>query len=313
MLKLLKGLLGVVQREDLTAADLAGSLTEAETEVAAATAALEAVEVGYKSGLLSADDAQLRRLDEARTDARLRSDRAAALHAALAEKLAAAREREADVERRQQYDAAQTQAAEAGRLLTEMYPQLAREIVEVLRVVAEAEIAVEEANMNLPANMPKILGVEASARSTSRPDGVVSERKVTRWCRLGERTPDTTRDDAIVEGPDGLGRRHIRGLPQRDAVVFVKRRFMEQTVIPASGRVPDRLAESLALPGLMGGDWPFWSPRDLSRPQDVLRHADRLASATLARTSDHLPTVTRLVLAEDLTPDDIRAEMLAAR
>ncbi len=69
MIKALRSIFNLAIRDDAVASELAPSLPVAEAELAAAREAQAAAEAAYRAQLLTADEAALRRLVEARTDA----------------------------------------------------------------------------------------------------------------------------------------------------------------------------------------------------------------------------------------------------
>ena len=79
MLKTLKALLGLAQREDATTGELVPSLPAAEAELAAAQQAQADAEQAYNGSLLGGSEAETIRLDVARREAAVRIDRATAL------------------------------------------------------------------------------------------------------------------------------------------------------------------------------------------------------------------------------------------
>jgi hypothetical protein len=284
MIKMLRELFGAVQRDDLGTPDLTKSLTDAEREVAAAAAALEAAEAGYKAGLLSADDARLRQLDDARTEARLRGDRAKALRTAIAEKLATAREREAEASRRAAYEAAEAQAAEARQLLQELYPEAARDIVKIIVAVASAEAAVRAANADLPDGAPPLAAVEGTVRNVGTVGRrLVSERTVTRWCREGERHPGSLDQDQVQVNTDGYG--YLR--PAHNQIEYVvARKFRERVYEQDETFIAYHLAQTVSLPGLGANDVPFWKPLPSNpKPGEVLNAAARLTQQAAVRAA----------------------------
>jgi len=298
MIRTLKNLIGLAARTDAPAAELAPSLPQAEAELAAAHEAQAAAEAAYKGKLLTADDATLRQLVEARTDAGVRVDRATALVEALRERLEAAQTREAEAARVTAYEAAHAQAEEARAALVELYPGLARDLMSLMRVVAEAEIAVQAANADLPAGAAPIAGVEASVRDLPGvPETVLSETYVERWVEVGKVTPGSFDQHAVQDLGRGQGVIKIPGIAAKDCRPVERRGFLEQRVYPASlRRAAYGLAERLALPGLRVDDPAFWEPASGLGPRQVLSKIAARDTASV-QIAPAVEAVTRLVSA----------------
>lgn len=301
MMKTIKGLLGIVQRETVTAADLSTSLEQADAEVTAAAAGLEAAEAAYHAGLITVEDDALRRLDDARTTARLRADRANAVRAALGEKRAVAEVREAETRKRAAYDAAASQADEAREILRTHYPAAAADIAKIIGVVAAAEAAVRTVNADLPEGVAKLLPVEASVRNVSRERVLVSERTVNLWCREGDRMPGAL-DQSRVEISDS-GNGFLR--PTNNQIEYlVRRKFTERVYEEGETSFCYDLAEKINLPGLGASDAPFWKPLSSGTPPEYVVSAAEALAAAGALASRRDPNPTMKVELELLDPFD---------
>lgn len=300
MLKALRTLIGAAQRTDATADELTVSMRNADTELQAARAALAQAHAAFRSGLLDADDARLDRLREAKKVAHTNVQRARAVvntlaqrHADAVERQASAIEREAQAAKIERYEAAARRASEMREVLLEMYPAAAQAVVDIIRALAETEIEVEAANADLPAGVEPIPGVEASIRN--RPGTLphlVGETEVFRWCYAGDARPDAFGQEYVEVTPDGRGMlRDARG-----GVEYVIRRpFLERRYAAFDpGVAPDRLASSVSLPGIRGGDRPFFVPfdrRGLADPRAVLKSLDQPASVSPSAPADRVEWV----------------------
>lgn len=282
----------------------------AAAEVAAAEAAVAAAEAAYTAGLLEANPADMRALDDNRRAAAIRVDQARAFLAALETRLAEAQDREAERGKAERYAAARAQADAAADTLRDMYPQLAVALVDVLRSVAEAEVAVKAANADLPRGAAPLLPVESRVRDLpGRPEEIVSEAEVTRFCRKGVQMPGGL-DQSAVSRVNG-GHWFIQHTNAQNEYV-AERAFIEQSYLPKDpGKSADGLAARLNLPGLRAGDAPFWKPPgDTVRPEKVLllimeHEADRkFGDAALPEGK----LETRLRPVDPLTPEQLRAE-----
>lgn len=160
----LRALLGRARQPDATSEAIAQSRDASTEELRAAEVALGEAERAYQVGLLEAPDAALRDLVSIRDAAILRRDRAGAVVSALEEQHGIAVDREAEAVRVTRYEAARAQAAAASTLLTEVYLRIASEGANLLRVLAEAEIAVQAANADLPLDAVRLGPVERGVR-----------------------------------------------------------------------------------------------------------------------------------------------------
>lgn len=291
-------------------AEAAKDRDTAVAEVAAAEAAVTAAEEAYRAGLLEANPADLRALDENRRAAAIRVDQARAFVAALETRLAEAQDREAERGKTERYAAARAQADAAAETLRQAYPELALALVDVLRGVAEAEIAVKTVNADLPRGAAPLLPVESRVRDLpGRPEEIVAETEVTRFCRKGTQMPERLDQSAVhrVNGGHPFIQHTTAG-----AEYVAERAFIEQSYLPKDpGKSADGLAARLNLPGLRAGDAPFWKPPgDTVRPEKVLsviveHEADRrFGDAALPERK----VETRLRPVDPLTPEQLRAE-----
>lgn len=312
MIRALKALLGLAQREDATTDELAPSLPAAEDELSAAREAQAAAEAAYRAGLLTADEKGLQQLDGARRDAGMRVERAEALVDALRERLVEAREREAEAERVAVYQAAQRQADDARQALAEVYPQLAGDLVRVIELVARAEIEVEAANADLPRNAEPLTSVEHTARDIpAEADEVLSEVEVKRWVAVGNVKPGTFDQGNVYKTGPGRGVIRIEGVPVNECTQVELRTFTERRFQRGRGHISAyRLAEKISLPGFLASDPYVWRPMSsLSKPGEVIRQVEALRYARPEPTSSASGTIiTQLIPA----PGAERVQVLEA-
>jgi hypothetical protein len=305
MIKALKNLLGLALREDATAGELAPSLPAAEAELAAAREAQAAAEAAYRAQLLTADETALRKLVDARIDAGVRVDRASALVDALGERLAAARDREAEADRVIAYEAARKQADEAREALAQLYPQFANGLTDLLRAVADAEIVVSQVNDDLPRGAERLAGVEASVRDVpGSARELVGEQVVELWCRPGERMPGTLNQAQVQIGNGGGG---IIRPPSGPVMNVVKRKYIERRYAEsAPGNFAYRLAVTLNLPGLRANEPPIFKAADpiaTPSPREVLRMLDGFAAYAASPTEPPRPERVELELISEVDPE----------
>lgn len=279
MIRALKALLGLAQREDATTDELAPSLPAAEAELTAAREAQAAAEAAYRTGLLTADEKGLQQLDGARRDAGMRVERAEALVETLRERLANARDREAEAERVAVYQAARAEADDARRALAELYPRLTADLVQLMELVARAEVEVEAANADLPRGAEPLASVEHTARDIpAEADEVLSEFEVKRWVAVGNVKPGTFDQGNVYKTSPGRGVIRIEGVPVNECTqcelrTFTERRFRRG----ATHRSAYRLAEKISLPGFLATDPYVWRPMSShSKPGEVIRQVEAL-------------------------------------
>ncbi|MCJ2016951.1 hypothetical protein MKK84_05845 [Methylobacterium sp. E-065] len=302
MIRALKNLLGLAQREDATTAELAPSLPAAEAEVAAAQAALAAAKQAYRSSLLTADDTVHSRLDDARREAIRRLHKANALVAALRERLAEAQVREAEVARVTRYEEARQQADDAANALAEWYPRLAEDLTNLLIVVAQAEQLVMDANADLPKGMEAIQAVEGRVRDRpGAPEEIVSEVEVERWVRVGQILPGTFDQDEVHISSNGRGLISLRGMPVNQSYEVELRRFtLQQYRGNDFGYSTDKLASKIVLPGLQHDTAAFYKPLHLPKPADVLARIAELRAQPTHK--EHVRAIESRLVPADKSP-----------
>lgn len=302
MIRALKALFGLAQREDATTAELAPSLPAAEAELAAAQAAMAAAKEAFGASLLQPDETKSQQLDAAHSAAFVRVQRAQALVAALLERLADAQAREAEVARVERYEQARQQADDAAGALREWYPKLAEDLTNLLVAIAQAEQLVQEANADLPQGMEAIQNVEGRVRDRhSAPEEIISEVEVERWVRVGQILPGTFDQEEVRATGNGRGLIALRGMPLNQGYEVELRRFTQQHYQGNDfGYAADRLASKLVLPGLRHDDAAFYNPLHRPQPGEVLARIAELR-AQCPQAERVRPVESRLVPA-DKTP-----------
>lgn len=237
-------------------------LVLAREDALTANAAVDVADAAYREALIGQRPAAVRSLIDARTEATIAADRAAAIIADLEGRIAAAEIIEAEGVRRARYDAAVKLAATASDELAR-YPAAAEAIRAVLGAIAEAEVAIAAANQDLPAGEAPIVNPETTRSLPNLPEEVISEDTVELWAHDGDSTPLSD---------DHQGRVDHRGRIRFDDNAYdfpcVKRTYNRRTVLPAVfGRHVRPLASEIRLPGAFG-ESPFWEPAH--SPADAL-------------------------------------------
>ncbi|KQZ29147.1 hypothetical protein ASD50_18320 [Mesorhizobium sp. Root552] len=226
----------------------------AELDIDAAERSADDLEAQRRRLLVSGDDAALEAIEVKITTANRAIERTLALREELEARLAGIDAETAEADRRARYDQAVSIRGTAEKALRK-YPQIARQLLDLLETLASAEIAINTANADRPEGLPEIESVEAmrclpgDARELLRTESVPDI-----WCyQDGDRVDPGL--IARIESTDGkTGFLQMKeGAGQRDIPVF-KRRFERQVFNEA--RAPytaPRLAGEIILPGLFPG------------------------------------------------------------
>jgi hypothetical protein len=260
--------------------EISAALEAARSTAAEADAAVAAADKAYRAALLTETSAALRSLVDQQVDQKIVADQARARAAKLEADLEKALAAEAEDGRATRYAEAKALADTAREKLWQDYPAAAASIREILRAIAEADIAITAVNEDLPAGATRLEKPE-DARSTRYEFKEEIERdEVLLWAAEGApRTPisdelqgkvalsQSRRKGGPVEGwlpsDSGGGIGCVRGLFER--VKFLPDR---------SGWTANSLANAIALPGLEAGDGDYWKPVNLDASY-VLRELDK--------------------------------------
>ena len=159
----LKNLLSIVRKPASPRADLASALAGLDLESAEVRASQ--LETERRQILISGDDRDLAEIEDKITVANRDIERRFALRDELQSRLAKIDEADEIAGRKRRYDEATKLSSEARKALAR-YPSLARQIIDIIGVVAEAEAAIAAANDDLPEGASPIAAAEASVRGT---------------------------------------------------------------------------------------------------------------------------------------------------
>ncbi|CDX22111.1 hypothetical protein MPL3356_390151 [Mesorhizobium plurifarium] len=271
-------------------------------------AAAENLEVERRRVLLDGTDKDLEAIEAKIASANRDIERAYAAKTELTKRLEAAKAAATESELRARYDAAKAQADAAGKMLRKEYPELAKRLVSLIRTLAEADVAVEEANRQLPADAPPLLPAEILVRR--RPgtnEKIISEKEVSLWVHAGTVTPFAEDRQAEADQREKDYAANWNGLPP-DGVIqvgssrVVKRRFIRKTYVPRGNAMLHTPLASIELPGLVGGDPPFWDQFRVSvqSPRSILARLQELATLKPAPPAEAgQPVVELIPIAED--------------
>lgn len=262
---------------------LASGLDQARAAFAEAEGTYATADAAYRDGLLG-DEKALAKLAAGRTAAEMHRDRAAALVQRLTRRSAEAAAAEAEEDRRAAYQQAlAARDAAAARLVAE-YPGLVAHLLDLVRELAEAGIAVEAANRDLPAGADPLIDAERIARTIpGLAREVVTDIELDLWSPEagGDPIPEDEQHRVIAQGGDKGYSSTKTGTGQS---FFRKRRFrrvaFRREVAPA---YMSALASGLALPPLREGDPLAWSPEHpiASSPRGVLARIGGIEAAAM--------------------------------
>lgn len=264
-----------------SSADIASAITKAQTELAQAEAAVAAAEEQYDANLLTADKKSLRGFLDAKTEANIDVDQARARIQRLERDHEAALEAEAESNRQAAYDRAKELTATARKKLGD-YEKAAMAIRDVLRAIAEADVAVEAANENLPAGAARLDKAEAVRSAPNLYKEVTKEELVELWAyigqqsvpvehqhrvrveRVGKRVRSRWSEDDFDEGGYEKGYYTTDGGATIEAV---KRRFVKRTYLPdETGHFAAPLSHKVDLPPAIVGGPVFFEPGSYHAP-----------------------------------------------
>lgn len=223
---------------------------------------------------------------------------------------AEARGREAAEAQQRRYNDAKAQRTVTAEAFKTHYPQLARRIVELLRDIAQADLAVEAANADRPDGEPPLQSIAGELWSTAEPRVDLSDTIVEQWIRK----TDLHHEEKAAPIPDELvkGIALVNGkLIARAASGFefevvkvkrVHRKFLAAVHYDAGG-----FARRLCLPGL-AHEQDHFQPAHTEGPEGVLAVLRELEHRASLRPPGRLPKV------EVLTPEQAeRKPFLGAR
>jgi len=279
MLKTLSKLLGGTAGSS----EIASALERAKQDIVTAEAASESADAAYRAGLIDETPAALRTLIDAKTDAGIAGDRARAVVARLEQKLQTALDAEANAKRQATYEKAKTLTQAASRKIVSDYPEAAEKIREVLRAIAEADLAVEEANQNLPDGMQPLPGPEQTRSTNTVWREPLPGKRVERWAGEGDFTRPIDDDLQSSVKPNQTRRRNNAGgsdevgtveLSNGSFLDVIKKPFIRREVLPdVTGWEIADLAATVSLPPMLAGASSYWEPT-LGGPEPVLAALD---------------------------------------
>ncbi|MDX3976148.1 hypothetical protein [Shinella sp.] len=253
-----------------SSADIAAAITKAQAELEAAEAAVVAAKTAYDDGLLTSDKKTLRVLLDDATEAGIEIDQVRAKIAKLERQHAEAIEVEAENVRQLQYEKAKD-LVDAARKKLPSYEKAAMQIRDVLRAIAEADMAVELANESLPDGAARLDKAEdiRSTRQLYRED--IKQEFVELWAGIGDQSTPIPDHLQHQVNPDARPRAGVAtngdialtGRVRTDGggvLEVVRRRFIRTKYLPdRAGWHSPSLSSTVELPSLAAGSSPLWS------------------------------------------------------
>lgn len=269
-----------------SSADITSALEQARADLVGAETSVEMADAAYESGLLDLDKVALRTLLDARADAKIEVDRCRAVIAKLEGQLEKTSASEAEEARRVAYEQAKAASEAARKKLHRDYPKACESIRDILRALAEADIAVAAANADLPEGASRLAGPESDRSTPAQWKNTLSEELVELWAGIGGQSTPVAEELQRSVQPDARPRRGVAhngdeamlcGRVQVEdggVLEVVRRRFIRRRVLPDMGGYnAAALASELKLPALHAGAEPFWEPSPFT-PSSVLSDLD---------------------------------------
>ncbi len=268
---------GAKAKTSATSSEIIALIDEARRRVAEADSRAARLDGARAEAILVGPDALASLQDEIGAAAQDAAN-AEAILAFLEGRLEAVEAAEAEDRRKAAYDTAIAKRGAAAKRLRLEYQKLAVGLRDLVKLIAEADVAVERANAVLPLGSAALEGAEALVRDVpGTPRRVVSEKIENLWVVSGGSQP-AGNQEAIRAQADGTGTFTYEAGGFRHTVRYERRRFRRIEVVDSlPTRVSDRLAE-IRLPGLRADDPDIlpgltWGPS----PSTILDALDRLA------------------------------------
>lgn len=279
MLEAIRKLLRTPKDAPPTAATIAAAIDVLDQKSAEARAALAAAEERRADAVLAGDAAAA---DVRAEIAALSADLVdlGAARGRLVERLAAARQAEAETERRAAYDAAHAKREAAVKAVVGRYPKLRADLLALIRQVAEADAAILAANAALPADAAPLDPVEKCRDTPALAEEIVKVETSERWVtrpEFGSIDVDPTAE-TFADNGDGSATILVDIPGTRAKATVIADRIVTTTrhVLPwEPGRSAERLSTT-RLPGIGPYDRAFELDRRFgASPADVLRAIER--------------------------------------
>jgi hypothetical protein len=268
-----------LRKGNLSVAEIEGALSEINIEEM--EAASTKLEEDRRRALIEGTDKDVETIEAKITLADRDIERAVAAKAELERRLQEATAAESEGERKARYKAAKTKAKQVADRIGE-YAVHAKAIADLIRLLAEASIAAQEANNDLPAGAEPLLDPEFAARGLpALPEKTISEEEVTLWYRVKAREIVA---DVVARKLDEMdrhsGRSGVLDLASGNEVWpgrYEKRKFIRREFLGEERWVSPEPLSKVNLPGLMADDLPFWNDHNASGARSILARFDQLS------------------------------------
>jgi hypothetical protein len=281
----------------LTPKELADALAAAREDDVAALASVETAKVEYEAALLSATPDQLKAFDEARSAAQRLADVSRARIADLSRRHAAATDPALIAAQKKRRAAAIKKADAAKEFMVAEYPKAAETLRTVLRNLAEAELAIREANRDATGD-PLLQGSEAFRSIPVQWKEILSDTPVLLWAGAGnpniplpehlqaqvqpgpqKGSPEYARNVRLhgEVGANSLAARGTLQTSQFHSIDVVRGTFRRKEVLPdVPGWNALELAGALTIPAIFAGDAPYFEKVEgIYDPASVIEELDK--------------------------------------
>ncbi|MER9840150.1 hypothetical protein NKJ59_02670 [Mesorhizobium australicum] len=278
---MIQNILKTIRGQARSVADLERAL--AQIDVPGLEADAEKLEGDRRLALLDGTDKDVELVERKIEVANREVERAYAAKAELERRINQARNSEAEQTKVARYEAAKSQADAVAKALTKEYPEIARKFVTLIKTLAEAQTAIEQANQSLPDGVPPLLDPEFAVRGKpGEPERTLKSEEVALWCYANASGIQALPQDQQLElnarfqGSD-------RGTVSSGSgggynSLVVRRRLVKRTYLPASQTERPDSIFTIAMPGLKVGDVPFWQALPHSDLRSVRGNLDKIAS-----------------------------------
>lgn len=280
-----------------SAAALAAAIDALDAKATETRAALASAEDRRADAVL-AGDADAAAIRKAVTDLAADLVDLGAARGRLAERLASARQAEAEADRQARYEAAAAKRDAAAKAVAARYPKLRTDLLSLIRQVAEADAEIAAANGSLPPGAASLAPVEAFRDRPALAEEVVETVVTEKWMARAEfgGCEITAATRGFEDHGDGeasftyreAGTGFMRtGLA--DQIVTVTR-----TLLPWQAGITAARLATIRLPGMRAHDAAFEiDARFGVEPGDVLRALDRATAETPEPPAPKRQPVTR--------------------
>ncbi|UWU73047.1 hypothetical protein N2603_23370 [Bradyrhizobium huanghuaihaiense] len=264
-------------------ANLEAKAQETQSELAAAEAAFANAVQSMEAPPIELSDDQIGDLVDIKNIAEIRLVKARAAHRRADHALTEAKAAAAEKERKDNLARVHSMGSAAQEQMQRAIAGATKELRKAMRMMAEAEIAREVLNQQLPEG-ERISSFEIAVLSAPTvPRREISRKRELLWVHPSGRPYDEEIARRIRDNGDGTASLSTQGGPYTTATTthITKRQYFD--VITFADWIPSRgdssLAQVLSLPGLKGGPR-GWTPMRYVSPQGVLSELDRVEAYT---------------------------------